>query len=119
MEIFLSLLNPLFPPLFGFSYWILTNESSIVKWRAKFLISRLLIGCSFSAIDTHWLHFSYFLGFKLKIKIILRLTKRGDEGGRGDCSQDFGIAPRVLECFQDFGVAPRMLELLPGVWSKM
>ena len=28
-------------------------------------------------------------------------------------------ALRVLECSQDFGIAPRVLELLPGFWSKM
>jgi len=32
-------------------------------------------------------------------------------GGRVGCSHGFGIAPcRVLECSQDFGVAPWVLE---------
>ena len=39
------------------------------------------------------------------------------QGGRGGCSQGFGIAPRVLEWSQDFGVAPMVLELLTGFWS--
>ena len=44
------------------------------------------------------------------------------QGGRGGCSQGFGIAPRVLE-FPGFWSAPRVLEcsqgfgVLPGFWS--
>ena len=39
-------------------------------------ISRLMIGGSVSTIDTDWLHFRYFPGYKLKIKIIFWLVKR-------------------------------------------
>ena len=68
-------LNPLFFFLFlnnKYSYYIPTIESSLIKWRAKFEISRLLIVCSRFA----WLNFIYFLRYKLKIKLILRLVKR-------------------------------------------
>ena len=44
------------------------------------------------------------------IKLLQKFVSLFSTGGRGGCSQGFGIAPRVLECAQDFGVAPRVLE---------
>ena len=66
------LLNALFSPLF----WIYTEfrpimQSSLIKWRAKYQISLFLI--------PDWLNFIHFSVCKLKIILILRLIKRGDQ----------------------------------------
>ena len=53
---------------------------SLIFARAKFKMSWLLIGCSaFSKRHSDWLNFIHFPGYRLKIKIILRLIKRGDQ----------------------------------------
>ena len=55
------------------SFWIFIPNSHRLEF------SRLLIGCSgFSIRHTDWLNLMQFLVYKLKIKIVLRLTKRGD-----------------------------------------
>jgi len=59
------------------SFWIsLPDESSLMK----FQISRILIGCSgFYIRHSDWLNVTDFSYYKLKIKLILRLIKRGDQ----------------------------------------
>ena len=59
-----------------------TNESYLFKWRVRFQISRLLIGCSdvFIRHSIGWiLHSFQSTKYKLKIKLILKLIKRGDQ----------------------------------------
>ena len=71
----LFLLNPLQSPLFRYPYR--TNQSSLIKWRAKVQIFRLLmVFLGFCKHHSDWLNFRNFPGYKLKIKIILRLTKK-------------------------------------------
>ena len=60
------LLNPLFSPLFLDIRVLSLND-------AKYQISLLLIRHS------DWLNLIHFSGYKLKIKLILRLIKRGDQ----------------------------------------
>ena len=66
VDTFIFLLNSLFF-IFRYLYQILTNKIYFIKWRVKYEISWLLIGCSgfciwFSSMNT--IHFS---GYKLKI----------------------------------------------------
>ena len=71
------LLYQLLFPLFGYPCRIPTNKSSLTKWRAKFLISRVLIGSSgFCIHRSDWLKFENSPGYKLKIEISLKLTKQ-------------------------------------------
>ena len=67
------LINRLFSPLYRI---YLPEESSQIK----FQISRLLISCSgFCIRHSDWLNVTDFYYYKLKIKLISRLIKRGDQ----------------------------------------
>ena len=57
-----------------------TNESSLIKWRAKFLIfdfSDWLFWFLQYTLDS--LNYTHFCTYKLKIKLILKLRKREDQ----------------------------------------
>ena len=63
--------------LFSHFFWSITVLLLIANQNFKF--SRLLICCSgYSKRPSDWLNYKHFSGYKIKIKLILRLIKRWD-----------------------------------------